>query len=574
MRAVQTSACAGQGGKMPGKLTSLRVFIASPDGHEPERKAFRDALDETNHIDAIARGVLFVPVGWEDTLGGIGRPQSIINDEVRTCDYFVVLLRDRWGSPTGGDAHEHTSGTEEEYSVAKQCHRDGTMRNIVILFGDVSPEQLSDPGPQLSKVLDFRRQLEREKEHFFHTYDSPERFAVLLRRYLAKWIRDEENGTEDGLWLPGDRGTSGPDPQTSVPGPDLLGDTAGAPGLAKAWKLANEGELTDAEVEFAKCVVMGHSSRPLNDYARFLSRLGRIDQAQTLLRSAVETAGDQKDDLGLALACGNLGIVLRMRGDLDGSEEMHRKALEIDERLGRLEGMASDYGNLGIVLKTRGNLDGAEEMQRKALEINERLGRPEGMANAFGNLGIVLRMRGDLNGSEKMQRKALEITERLGFREGMAANFGNLGIVLERRGNLDGAEEMQRKALEINERLGLPEGMAANFGNLGIVLHKRGDLDGAEEMHRKALEINERLGRLEGMASDYGNLGIVLKTRGDLDGAEEMYRKEIEVNGRLGYSKGLAKACEALAEVLATRGDFNGAKEMRKRALEAAGRLG
>ncbi|HBS28608.1 MAG TPA: hypothetical protein DEB06_03955, partial [Phycisphaerales bacterium] len=65
---------------------------------------------------------------------------------------------------------------------------------------------------------------------------------------------------------------------------------------------------------------------------------------------------------------------------------------------GRPEGMANDYGNLGVVLKTRGDLDGAEAMFRKSLEINERLGRPEGMANQYGNLGVVLQTRGDLDG--------------------------------------------------------------------------------------------------------------------------------------------------------------------------------
>ncbi len=66
---------------------------------------------------------------------------------------------------------------------------------------------------------------------------------------------------------------------------------------------------------------------------------------------------------------GNLGNVLKVRGDLDGAEQMYRKALEIDERLGRLEGLANHYGNLGNVLQVRGDLDGAEQMYRKRLSI-------------------------------------------------------------------------------------------------------------------------------------------------------------------------------------------------------------
>jgi hypothetical protein len=45
---------------------------------------------------------------------------------------------------------------------------------------------------------------------------------------------------------------------------------------------------------------------------------------------------------------------------------MYRNALEIDERLGRLEGLANQCGNLGNVLQIRGDLVGADAMHRRA----------------------------------------------------------------------------------------------------------------------------------------------------------------------------------------------------------------
>ena len=191
-------------------------------------------------------------------------------------------------------------------------------------------------------------------------------------------------------------------------------------------------------------------------------------------------------------------------------------------------------GNLGIVLKTRGDLDGAEAMQRKALEINDKLGRAKGMANAYGNLGVVLQIRGDLDGAEAMQRAALEIDEKLGRLEGMASHYGNLGVIYQTRGDLDQAEAMFRKSLEIEENLGGLEGMATDYGNLANVLLRRGDLDGAEAMYRKSLEIDEKLGRLEGMAIEYGNLGIVQRKRGDLDGAVAYWTKARDLYERVG----------------------------------------
>ncbi|HQO36722.1 MAG TPA: tetratricopeptide repeat protein, partial [bacterium] len=78
---------------------------------------------------------------------------------------------------------------------------------------------------------------------------------------------------------------------------------------------------------------------------------------------------------------------------LDGAEQMHRKALEIDEKLGRLEGMANTYVNLGNVLMIRHDLDAAQQMYRKALELAERLDSPEMIAKMTSFLGTLREWR-------------------------------------------------------------------------------------------------------------------------------------------------------------------------------------
>jgi hypothetical protein len=70
---------------------------------EDERSAFRDELQELNSEEAFSRSTVFIPVGWESTHLGVGRPQSRINADLRECDYFVLVLHDRWGSPPGKD---------------------------------------------------------------------------------------------------------------------------------------------------------------------------------------------------------------------------------------------------------------------------------------------------------------------------------------------------------------------------------------------------------------------------------------------------------------------------------------
>jgi len=301
---------------------------------------------------------------------------------------------------------------------------------------------------------------------------------------------------------------------------------------------------------------------------------GDLDKAEQMQRKALEI--DQKLGWleGMASQYCNLGLIYQTRGDLDKAEQMVRKSLEICEKLGLLEGVSRQYGNLGVIYQTRGDLDKSEKLHRKALEIEEKLGRLEGMANQCGNLGVIYRKRGDLDKAEQMHRKGLEIEQKLGRLEGMANAHGNLGLIYQRRGDLDKAEQMHRKALEIDEKLGSLEGMAANYGALGLIYQTRGELGKAEEMHRKALEMSEKLGSLEGMASSYGNIGTIFGRRGDLDKAENLHRKSLEMNEKLGRLEGMAADYGNLGLIYQTRGNLDKAEQMHRKSLEIEKKLG
>ena len=179
---------------MPSQATVYRVFVASPGGLEEERATFRQVLNDYNESDALEDGALFVPVGWELARPGIGRPQELINRDLRRCDYCVLILRDRWGTPAGG-ARRYSSGTEEEYHIARECIATGHMRDMMVLFGTVDPAQLSDPGEQLQKVLQFRRELELKRQLLYDTFDELPAFERMLRRQLAGWLREHRKAT-------------------------------------------------------------------------------------------------------------------------------------------------------------------------------------------------------------------------------------------------------------------------------------------------------------------------------------------------------------------------------------------
>jgi hypothetical protein len=180
--------------QMPRQLTQYRIFIGSPGGLEEERRLFRETLIEYTASDAEPRGVTLHPVGWEDTLGGVGRPQELINEDLRQCDYAVFVLHDRWGSPTGS---AHFSGTEEEWAIAEKRYAAAKLRNIVIFFKHVDERQIADAGTQLQKVIDFKKSLIMGRKYLFKQYREPEEFSKQLQKHLARWLLDHEKSRTD-----------------------------------------------------------------------------------------------------------------------------------------------------------------------------------------------------------------------------------------------------------------------------------------------------------------------------------------------------------------------------------------
>lgn len=508
-------------------ISKYRVFFATPGGLTKEREAFKNVINDYNESDAIHRGVYFEPVGWEFVLEGMGRPQFLINEELQKCDYFILLLWDRWGSPTASDGElMYSSGCEEELEVAKKCISDSTkpMRQIVIFFKSVDPRQLSDPGLQLKKVLDFKTKLEEEKKYLFGTFDELNSYKQKLRCQLANWLRCHEQGFKTNM-LELDFIQKA---DVSVPKPsNLRGDSSSL--LDKAEGLAKEGKLTDAEAIFAEAAINGDNPLAFIRYGRFLQRIGLLSRAEIMYRHVLELAQHKKSARLQATAYGNLGLIYQTRGDLKIAKKMHKEALKINENTGHKKGLAIAFTNLGLIYQSYGDYKQAEEMHRKVLKINEDLNLEVGKAIALSNLGNVYQCRKDLIRAEELFREALKINKQVGREECVAKDYGRLGEVLLLQDNLTDAKDMVEDALKINKRLGRQKGIADSYSNLGKIYQKTNDVKSAEEMHTKALVINEIIGRRESIAENYMNLGLIKRERKQFRDAEELLNKSNKI---------------------------------------------
>lgn len=533
-----------------------------------ERERFREVLLSYNEDDAYERGLVFIPVGWEQTLGGIGRPQAKINEQVVECDYLVLVLWDRWGSaPSVGGPH--TSGAEEEYELARTCLADPArpMKDILVLFKGIDERQLSDPGGQLSKVLAFKKQLEESKQILFARFDTMEEFERALRRHLLGWIRERDQKSPKGA------------PSSLNDLPDVatkLISTDEAQELDRAERLAQEGHVSEAEALFAAIVTNRPTVLALSRYAKFLRRRGRISYSRSVSQQLLDLSRKLGDRGGEIDAWVNLGILSRKGGDLDKSADELREAARMAS--GRGEERPDSrlpyvLDNLGHTLRRLGRQDAALEAHRAALAAREDLGDTEDLGYTYNNLGALFRRYGHLEQAITHVAKALEFFKQADDRGGAASALANLGLTYESQDRRKEAREAFEKSYQLNQELANAAGLSMNYGQLARVYIWAGDAERARKFAELCLSSSQESGNQEGIGTGLQHLSKVAFASGQFEDALDNARLSIETFERIPHPLGIAGALADLGRTLAELDRDDEAIEVLERAAAIAKEL-
>lgn len=183
-------------------LKCYGIFIASPDGLSKEREVLREEMRYYNEREGYYRRIHFRPRGWEDIDPEYGRPQGILDKILFECDCYILILSDRWGTPTSTETGwPYSSGSEEEFRLAERCYKDQSLNmvKVAVYFKNVDQARWEKPDEQLKKVKEFKGELEKQKVLFFKEFDGIQEFRRLMGRLFAKWGQcfEEENDEKE-----------------------------------------------------------------------------------------------------------------------------------------------------------------------------------------------------------------------------------------------------------------------------------------------------------------------------------------------------------------------------------------
>jgi tetratricopeptide (TPR) repeat protein len=181
----------------------------------------------------------------------------------------------------------------------------------------------------------------------------------------------------------------------------------------------------------------------------------------------------------MAREYGNIGLILREKGDFDKALEYHNNALKLYHETKNAEGMAREYGNIGLILREKGDFDKALEYHNNALELYHETKNAE---------GIETKKAARQYSVNRLSRKVDELLNSLKIDPYNDVNaLNNKGLDLYYESKQYEAIKYFDRSLEIDPK------SAPSLFNKGYALYSLEKYDEALECFDKARELNPEL---------------------------------------------------------------------------------
>ncbi len=191
------------------------------------------------------------------------------------------------------------------------------------------------------------------------------------------------------------------------------------------------------------------------EMSKILFSMGKIDDIEKNLIIAekklltIQTA----TEIDIMERMGNL-IILRMgcywhKGELDNALFYAKFNLDIRLKLRNQLDIANAYNNIGVMYNARGDLIKSLGYLKQAFEIYSEINSTRGFSKTGNNIGAILIQLGKLNESLKFMEKSLEIDYSDGYSEGIRVGSQNIGEVYWHKGEYEKALDHLYNGLEI-----------------------------------------------------------------------------------------------------------------------------
>ena len=218
--------------------------------------------------------------------------------------------------------------------------------------------------------------------------------------------------------------------------------------------LSDRGRYAEAKERYERVIEINRKAGAQKDLAganinmaALLVRMGKPEEAQDYINTALQVSGSIHDEEDEAQAHILRGVVLSSAGHLVEGEEEDRKALALADALGNVEIQATALSNLAESQSETDSVSALAAYQ-KVLKLRRANGDPTAVATILLNMGDVQYHHDDLDASEASYREAMQISASQKDLPGVALGSMSLAQIDLERHRLPEAEHRALDALE------------------------------------------------------------------------------------------------------------------------------
>jgi tetratricopeptide (TPR) repeat protein len=233
--------------------------------------------------------------------------------------------------------------------------------------------------------------------------------------------------------------------------------------------------------------------------ARF--ELGDLDDAELAFHDAVALGRADGDELLLARATNNLGLIANIRGRHAEALALYRMAIPSYQRLGQPRGLAETYHNLAITFRDMNDVAHAEDCERRALEFARQSSDERLVARAQVGLAELQLVQGDAEYAEAAALRGAEAFARSGDTKGEADALRLAGVAATKLARYSAAHALLERAAVLASTQGYALIEAEVRRSQAELALARGDESRARTTARAALRLFEQVGAANDLAA-------------------------------------------------------------------------
>lgn len=257
---------------------------------------------------------------------------------------------------------------------------------------------------------------------------------------------------------------------------------------------------------------------------RFLSYLSRLSEAEILIKESLEIFRclDVPDEIAYAL--GQLGGILRTKGELAQAEQLLSECLALRRENADLHGQAVALLELGGVAFVEANYEKSLARCQEGLAAAEQAGDLQTMAHLLTGISLCNRELGQMESALEFGQRGLVLYEELEDRYGVIQASLTLGELSRQLGRLEAACQYCQRAVQVSQDIGHRSGEADGYYRLGQIAAELGETQAALTQLRQGLINAGEIGETPLLLDILLEIGALLLAVGDTSPAGAVLR--------------------------------------------------